>query len=122
MDQPTVTMKRMVLKAAHGVESSADILIQFLALRDLSTLTNEDLKQDECPSCHANVKSNTCVDDAPLAHIAKCKHDDSTHQRTTEQACSKIWLDRFEDEVKLWAYEVTISQTSQCIGTQLESP
>merc|ERR1712146_513479 len=84
---------------AHGVEVGGH---GWGAITDGATsLTGEDLVEDESPACHANDEANQGRQDTSLASIAECKHDNGANQEPPEHSCSNRLAGSLQDEVEL---------------------
>merc|ERR1712224_611667 len=83
---------------AHVVERSCNV---WAAVTGKTTgLTAEDLEQDESPAAHAHGETWPCRDDALLAHVAECKHQDSSEEELPESCGSGGLAGRLEDQVE----------------------
>merc|ERR1712157_492724 len=82
---------------AHGLEVGGH---GWGAITDGATsLTGEDLVEDESPACHANDEANQGRQDTGLASIAECKHDNRADQEPPEHSCSNRLAGSLQDQV-----------------------
>merc|ERR1711982_80130 len=84
---------------AHHVEGGLDGLGR--TLDALSTLTCEDLEQNEAPAGHAQCEANVGVDDLSLTEVTEEQHADGAEEETEEHAGAKVWLHCGKDQVEL---------------------
>merc|ERR1712232_228956 len=84
---------------AHGLEVGGH---GWGAVADSATsLTSEDLVEDESPPSHANDEANQGRQDTGLTSVTKCKHDNGADQEPPEHSCADRLAGSLQDEVEL---------------------
>merc|ERR1712217_987412 len=78
---------------AHGAERRLHELVHLVsASSHITSLTHEDLKQDEAPSSHAECEAQPSVEHASLTYVAESQHRNGAKQQAPEHACTDVGL------------------------------
>merc|ERR1711871_1311759 len=86
----------------HGVERCLHVPVDLVVIASgLTSLTREDLVQDETPPAHAEEEAATGRDEVGLAAVTRRQHHDGADEQPPEHTRADVGLHRLQDQVEL---------------------